>query len=155
MSHAAQIDKLMERASALLEATNYLPCEAACVQALELARQDGDYDRIARIMMPLQEARRQRRQIAEDAGVFVLTGHHRKPEEILDKHPAGCLLLTDPPYTAEDEQALRALARQRNCFVEIQRMDRCELRSAFLAGLEQRGDALLARIDVDKIMGGF
>ncbi|MHC4996015.1 MAG: hypothetical protein ACYTGQ_13285, partial [Planctomycetota bacterium] len=68
-----QIDTLMEEASEALAHTDYFRCEKRCLQALALARDDNDYERYARILLPLQEARRLRRQAAADAGTYILT----------------------------------------------------------------------------------
>lgn len=147
MSEAAgQIDQWMEEASQALVERNYGRCEDLCVRALAAAREAEDFDRLARILLPLQESRRQRRQIAEEAGVVVLNGPQRAPAAILDDHPAGCLLLTDPPYAEADADALRALARRRHQAVEVLRVDQAGLKAMFLRGLEDRGDALLAKV---------
>lgn len=142
---ATQIDQLMEQASQKLVATDYLACESLCMQAIELARQIRDYPLIARILMPLQEARRQRRQIAEDTGTFVVTGKHRDADAILDEHSTGCLLLTDPPYTDADADALRTAARGRGCMVEVLCLDATELTAAFCEAMQRHGDAAVAR----------
>lgn len=57
----------MERAERALLATRYVEAERLCRRALERARRRRDYGRMARILMPLQEARRQKRQLASDA----------------------------------------------------------------------------------------
>jgi hypothetical protein len=62
------IDALMEKASQMLVACDYFGASEACERALDKARRVKDFERIARICMPLQEARRQIRQIAVDAG---------------------------------------------------------------------------------------
>lgn len=144
---ADQIDQIMEQASHELVAMSYAACERSCIEALRLAMAASDWDRFARILLPLQEARRQRRQIAEDAGVIVLT-EKMTAEAILDQHEAGCLLLLDPPYTDADEQQLRELARERAQFIEVLRLNQDGLKAAYLAALEDRGDAALADLRV-------
>ncbi len=62
------IDGLMERASQALVETRYFECERLSLEALRLAHTAGDYERMARVLMPLQEARRQKRLAAVDAG---------------------------------------------------------------------------------------
>lgn len=141
---AQQIDALMEQASAALVAMRYAQCEKLCVEAMDLARTAEDFERLGRIMLPLQEARRQRRQAAEDAGTVVLTGQPLVAGEILDRHPRGCLLLTDPPYSRDDASALRDLARQRELFVEVLRLDDAGLTAAFCHAMENNGDAAVA-----------
>lgn len=142
-----EIDRIMDQASESLVANRYLECEQLCTAAVVKARAAGDFERLARIMLPLQEARRQRRQIAEDAGTIILNGLRREPDAVLDEHPRGCLLLTDPPYAAADGDALREAARRRELFVEVLVMDDAALTAAFCAAMENAGDALLASLD--------
>ena len=59
----------MERASRALLATRYFDSESMCLRALAAAHQRRDYGLMARILMPLLESRRLRRQAARDAGV--------------------------------------------------------------------------------------
>lgn len=141
-------DSIMEEASAALSRCDYFGCEKGCLQALKQTRQTGDYERYARILLPLQEARRLRRQAAADAGTFILTGDPLKPDAILDKHPAGCLLLTSPPYAAEDEQTIRQLAFERELNIEVLLMGPDDLRQAFEQHAERVGDSAVAAVDV-------
>jgi len=145
VSDSAAIDALMERASQALVARRYLECERLCGEALGLARQTKQFERLGRIMLPLQECRRQRRQIAADHGVVVLTGQRESVEQILDAHQAGCLLLTSPPYSQEDARALRELTRQREVMVEVLLLDQAGLVAAFERAAEDQGDAAIAR----------
>lgn len=147
---AAEIDPIMEQASQALAETDYLTCERLCERALDLARQTNDFNRYARILLPLQEARRQRRQVASDAGVVVFTGEQRDEIGIiLKRQPTGCILLTDPPYTADDAAAVRAAARDNEQMVEVLLLDSAGLLAAFLKAMEDRGDALLASAQSD------
>lgn len=66
------IDQLMEQASEALVSMDYFRAETAALRALAAARQLSDFERMARICMPLQEARRQKRQLALDAGVRMI-----------------------------------------------------------------------------------
>lgn len=145
-----RIDQIMERASQELVRTHYLACERLCLEAMELARETKDFERYARILLPLQEARRQRRQVAIEAGVFVLTGERQIPEAILDEHRGGCLLLVSPPYTLEDERAVRRLALERGLLVEAMLFDQESLRQSFEQQMERIGDAALAAIPRDR-----
>ena len=61
------IDSTMERASTALVRTEYFTAERLCLRALDAAWAASDLDRMERICLPLQEARRQIRQIATDA----------------------------------------------------------------------------------------
>lgn len=140
------IDAIMDRASERLIATDYAGCERLCLEALSLARHSGDFERYARILLPLQEARRQRRQIAVDAGVYVLGEPKLDAAAILDRHGRGCLLLLCPPYAREDEQAVRDLARERRLFIEALALDGQSLRQCFEQQMEREGDAAINRI---------
>jgi hypothetical protein len=64
-----QVEELMERASGALGRMEYFQAEELSLKALLRARGRDDFERMARICMPLQEARRQIRQIALDAGL--------------------------------------------------------------------------------------
>lgn len=104
---AERIDALMEKASRDLVARRYFEAEHACAEALARAHAAGDYERMSRIAMPLQEARRQKRDMAFDAGrsVTLVTG-------VLPGGRAlrpGCYLLA-PPRVGVDGRALREVA---------------------------------------------
>jgi hypothetical protein len=108
MTNAAgrAIDDLMDRASAALEATNYFEAEKLALKALDRAFAAGDYERMARICLPLQEARRQKRHQAADAdATFIMRRLPLRGEAI----PAGCYLL-EPPLIGLEAQTLRAMA---------------------------------------------
>jgi len=145
VADAARIDELMERASQALVARRYLECERLCTEALRIAREAGQFERLGRIMLPLQECRRQRRQIAADHGVAVFTDERLTPEQILERKAAGFVLLTDPPYAEDDARAVRELARQRELMVEVLLLDQGGLVAAFEKAAEDRGDAAIAR----------
>ncbi len=108
MSAAAPtpIDDLMERASAALVVTDYFEAERHALSALRLSRALGDFERMARICLPLQEARRQKRLLAEGAansgGCVVL----RSIAAGSDWMKPGCYLL-QPPAIGADARALR------------------------------------------------
>ena len=142
-----RIDQLMNEASEKLAATDYLACEALCTQALKLAREADDFEVYARVLMPLQEARRQRRQIAADGPMTVLTAPRMTPTQILEAHHSGCIMLIDPPYTAEDEQAVRDEASRQGLFIEVLRMDRERLRQCFEDQAEREGNGALAALN--------
>jgi hypothetical protein len=91
------LDELMEQASGLLVQMDYLPAERLCERALAKARQAGKWDYVARILLPLQECRRQRRIIAGEAVVRLGSATlSQKPTEIVGRFPAGAIVLTRP-----------------------------------------------------------
>mgnify|MGYP006271805717 CR=1 FL=1 len=141
---AARIDDLMERASRALVDRSYVACERLCVEAIELAHGRGDYDRLARITLPLQECRRQLRQMAEEAGTVVLAGPREDVAAVVERLASGCVLLTDPPYTAADARAVRESAREGGKAIEAVCLDGEGLTAMFCRAMEDAGDRLLA-----------
>ncbi len=108
VSSAAQIDSLMDRASKALVATDYFGTEAACLRAMELARRANDFERMSRICLPLQEARRQRRQLACDVpGCRILM---RLPRDESEVGPGRYLLA--PGLVGIDARFFRELAHR-------------------------------------------
>ncbi len=96
----------MERAGAALESTDYPAAERLAQEALELAQRSRDYSRMSRIVMPLEEARRQKRLIAADAGVQgVLT---EPPGEGWAVAPG--VWIVAPPLVGADARELRRIA---------------------------------------------
>jgi hypothetical protein len=103
---AERIDTLMEKASRDLAARRYFDAERLCAEALARAHVAGDYERMSRIVMPLEEARRQKRDLAFDAGtVTLVTGVIPSGRALR----AGCYLLA-PPRVGVDGRALREIA---------------------------------------------
>jgi len=83
------IDEIMDRASSDLGRGAYLACAGACRGALTLARGAGDFERMARICMPMLESVRMIRDRALDAGAArVIT----KKEHLPEPPEAGCYL---------------------------------------------------------------
>ena len=103
---ANRVDALMERASAALESAKYFDCERLASEALELAHADHDYDRMARILLPLQEARRNRRLAAIDTGSIGVLEEMPAEEESIE---SGCYLI-QPPLVGADGRELRERA---------------------------------------------
>ena len=102
---ANAVDALMEQASAQLAATRYFEAADQCLRALALARRADDFERMARICLPLQEARRWIRQEALDAGrVTVVT----RPEDLGSQPEPGCYLI-QPPLIGVDARQIRQL----------------------------------------------
>lgn len=99
----------MEQASQHLIHRRYFEAEQACVEAMRRAQAVRDYDRLARIVLPLQEARRQKRDLAVDSGnVFMIAGDMPDPDHLA----AGCYLIA-PPRVGVDGRLLREAADRR------------------------------------------
>jgi len=100
------IDDLMEQASQALLDTDYFKVETLCTKAVSKARRARDFERLSRIILPLQEARRQRRHEAFD------TGHRQVLSKLADLkkvHPAGVYLLR-PPIIGIESRIVRETA---------------------------------------------
>jgi len=106
------IDSLMERASRALIGRDYFAAERLCLEALEIAHKACDYERMARICLPLQEARRQKRDLAADAAargaIFPVDDELPAPGTLRP----GCYLVR-PPRVGLDGRMLRELADRR------------------------------------------
>lgn len=113
---------IMEAASEALARMDYLTCEAHCVEAIALARRQRQWDAIARILLPLQEARRQRRMVAADGlirlGTQSLEGDAAACLPNLANAGGGCVVVTHP-HDADAAARLALRARHERRFVEI------------------------------------
>lgn len=104
-----QIDTLMEAASTQLVALAYFDAMELCGRALGLAVKHSDWDRVARIALPMQEARRQIRQLAVDVQRVTIVdtkAQLRKPAE------PGCYLF-QPPLIGAEARAFQVSASKR------------------------------------------
>lgn len=99
---AKSIDDLMDRASLALADADYFDAEASCLKALKRARADDDFERVARIALPLQEARRQKRQLAVDSGVRIVLDRMPRVKDLIP----GCYLI-QPPMVGVEARDLR------------------------------------------------
>lgn len=112
-----QIDELMEKASQALADTEYFKAEAFAAEALTKARQRLDFDRMARIVLPLLEARRQRYQRAIDVGTIEIVDDLVAVREHWEPKP-GCFLV-QPPVVGADARRMRLHALQAEVPVAI------------------------------------
>ncbi len=107
---AARIDELMQKAQSSLKATKWFEAERLAHRALEMAHDCGDFARMRKIILPLQEARRQRMQVASaprGTKVNVLA------EPIGEDHKFGPgLFLVQPPLVGADARRVRLSALQ-------------------------------------------
>ena len=102
--------------------TQYLQAEATLVEAERQALASGDFDALSRLYMPLQEARRQRRQRCGEGIVRLdliarATSDVLDPDDILARHPHGQLLVAGWG-TVQPAAKLRALAGERGLYLE-------------------------------------
>ena len=116
---SSQLDPIMEAASKSLAQMDYLACEDGCLRALSLARRQRKWPYYARILLPLQEARRQRRMIAADGsvrlGTEALAG---EPAQWLAQMQTGCIALTRPHDAQTAVELIEAINQKRLC-VEV------------------------------------
>lgn len=103
---------LMERASQALAEMDYLTSEALCMEALQAARDRGDWTEYARILLPLQECRRQRRMIAAE-GAIRLGTTGIDGDGLVDRG-AACIVVTHP-HTPDVANQLR----EQSQYVEV------------------------------------
>lgn len=114
-SQRQKIDDLMDKASESLARTAYFEAERMAQKALGMARQENDFHRMARIVMPLLEARRQRFQMALDVKkVVVLDGEVTEEMKI----KPGCYLV-QPPLVGADARRFRLSALHREIPVAV------------------------------------
>lgn len=106
-----KIDELMEQASGALAKTEYFDCERLALEALNLAFEDADFERMARIVLPLQEARRQKRLEALECSTVIRL--NEADQELLENEEieAGCYLF-EPLMVGADGRDLRERANQ-------------------------------------------
>ncbi|MEM7808865.1 MAG: hypothetical protein AAF561_12215 [Planctomycetota bacterium] len=112
------LQQMCEVGQRALVETDYLRAEALLVEAEAVALESGDFDTLGRLYFPLQEARRQRRQVCGEGTVRLdLWGDEADPDAIVERYPAGQLLVAG---TADLGPALRVreLAKERGLYVE-------------------------------------
>jgi hypothetical protein len=119
---ANELQALCEEGQQRLMRMEYLTAEAVLEQAEAAALAAEDFDTLGRLYFPLQEARRQRRQVCGE-GAVRLDLWARGPDDALDAeqiiadHPHGQLLVAGWA-SIEPAVRLRELARQRQLYVE-------------------------------------
>lgn len=103
---SASVNSLMTKAQQALSRSHWFEAERLCARALDIARNEGDFNMMARIVLPLQEARRQRMQIAFDSKKIVILDEPVAEERALE---AKCYLI-QPPLVGADARRLRLAA---------------------------------------------
>jgi len=138
----SDVQSLCARGQERLVAMDYLAAENLLERAEALAWKAHDWDALSRLYMPLQEARRQRRQRCGE-GIVKLDivarspGDRIDPNQIVKKYPHGQLLVgawNDPKPAIE----VRKLARELGLYLDV-----------FIASVEQRSGILVVKIHRD------
>jgi hypothetical protein len=112
---SSSLQQAMEKASAALRRNQWFEAERLAQKALEGARAARDFGLMARITLPLQEARRQRMQAALDkTGVKILD----EPFGEQPKLKPGCHLV-QPPLVGADARRLRLFALEQEIPVAV------------------------------------
>ena len=103
-----KLDARMEEASTALTEGRYFDAERVAVAALASAEQAGDFERMARIVLPLLEARRQKRLAAIDTGALYCLSQDIDEEAPVEP---GCYLI-EPLLVAANGRDLRLRANE-------------------------------------------
>ena len=116
------VQELCAAGQSALLATDYRAAEDYLAAAERLAWEAGDYDALSRLYMPLQEARRQRRQFAGD-GPFVIRLARDADDRIdvvalADRYARAQLIVAGHGSIAP-AVALRAMASQRGLTLDV------------------------------------
>ena len=117
-----QLQAACELGQEQLIGTDYLSAATTLAGAEAIAWDAGDFDTLARLYMPLQEARRQARLRAGEGtadlhGIVTSADHAIDAAAVLANHPHGQLLIAGWGTTAP-AAAVRRLAVERHLYVE-------------------------------------
>jgi len=111
------LESLMDRASEALVAGRYIESEKLADEALHRAWKRGLYEMVARITLPLQEARRQRRLAAVESGeLFVVEENDVIPGSDGGVVKCGCYVVM-PSNVAADARQIRMNALEQGVAV--------------------------------------
>jgi hypothetical protein len=119
---ATDVQALCERGQQLLMETRYWEAERTLAEAERIAWEARDWDTLARLYMPLQETRRQRRQRCGE-GVVALdllaegASDDVDPGQILTNYPHGQLLVAGWG-SIQPSVGVRELAARKGAYVE-------------------------------------
>ena len=112
---AQNLDDLMEKAQEAVAGAQYFQAERLANTALQIARSQHDFDRMARIVGPLREARRQR--LGQALGVATITVLDTPITEQMPIDP-GCYLV-QPPRVGAEARRFRQAALSRDVPVAV------------------------------------
>lgn len=105
-SQARIIDDLSEKAAGALAAKRYFKAESLALKALDAARDDKDFHRMAAVIPTLRQARTGRLELAMDVGSITILD---EPFDEDVKIKPGCYLV-QPPLVGADARRLRFTA---------------------------------------------
>src|SRR6476660_9073505 len=93
-----ELQGLCEAGQRELMATNYLAAEKILARAEQIAFDQREFETLSRLYMPLQEARRQRRQKCGEGTVHLgliakSPSDKLSPQQIIEQYPFGQLLI--------------------------------------------------------------
>ena len=119
---ANELQALCERGQQELMRMEYLDAEATLAQAEKYAFEEEDWDTLSRLYLPLQEARRQKRQRCADGIVCLdLIAEEAEapidPRHVVENFPHGQLLVAGWGTTAP-AAGVRKLAERHKLFLE-------------------------------------
>ena len=122
MPAADALQSLCDEAQQQLQRMEYLACERTLERAERLALDANDFDTLARLYLPLQEARRQRRLVCGEGVVrldlFAESANDPlDPEPIIERYAHGQLLIAGW-CSIEPAVRFRQLQRERQLYVE-------------------------------------
>ncbi len=112
---STSVQSLMTKAQQSLSRNHWFEAERLCARALDMARGECDFNLMARIVLPLLEARRQRMQVALDSKKLVIIDEPSTEERQLEPK---CYLVQSPLVGA-DARRLRLLALEREIPVMV------------------------------------
>jgi len=117
-----ELQALCESGQRELMATNYLAAEKTLAQAEQIAFEQREFETLSRLYMPLQEARRQRRQRCGEGTVHLgliasSPADKISAEQIIEQYPFGQLLIAGWG-SIEPALQFRRLQAERNLYVD-------------------------------------
>jgi len=121
---APDLQSLCETGQQHLLATDYWQAERLLEQAEAVAYAKRDWDTLSRVYMPLQESRRQRRQLSGEGAIDLSTRIARSADDLLDAEstvtttPHGQLLIAGFG-TIAPAIAAREIVRERMLYLDV------------------------------------
>ncbi len=110
-----KIDELLSKARESLRIEAWFEAERLAMKAMAMARQEQDFDRMARMVPALQECRRQRLQEAQSSGKVVVIDEPITEDMKIKK---GCYVV-QPPQVGLDARRLRMVALRAEVSVAV------------------------------------